>query len=104
MLARNEDIEGAVHTIKSIETHFNKWFHYPYIMLNEQPFDDSFIDRINKVVSGPVNFGTIPPEMWGFPTGMDEARAKASMKKQGDRGIKYGGLESYHHMCRFFAG
>lgn len=104
MLARNEDIEGAIHTINSIETRFNKWFHYPYILLNEQPFNGSFIERINEVASGPVQFGTVPTEMWGFPAGMDQARAKASMKKQGDRGIKYGGVESYHHMCRFFAG
>lgn len=104
MLARNDDIEGAIHTIDSIESHFNKWFHYPYILLNDLPFNDTFINRIEKAASGNVQHGTIPPNMWGFPSGMDQARAKASMRMQGNRGVKYGDVESYHHMCRFFAG
>lgn len=104
MLARNEDLGGAIHTIQSLEARFNRWFHYPYVFLNDQAFDDTFIKSVSEMVSGPVHFGTVPPAMWGFPAEMDEMRAKAAMKEQGDHGVKYGALESYHHMCRFFAG
>ncbi|KAG0675279.1 alpha-1,2-mannosyltransferase (Kre5) [Kluyveromyces marxianus] len=29
MLTRNEEIKGVVHTIRSVERHFNQWFEYP---------------------------------------------------------------------------
>ena len=104
MLARNKERQGATRSVKSLEKHFNRWFHYPIVFLNDEPWKEDFIDALTKVASGNVTFEQIPKGSWGFPDWMDQDMAKESMKKQKDRGVLYGGLESYHHMCRFYSG
>ena len=104
MLARNKELEGAVKSVKSIEKQFNRWFHYPIIFLNDQPWDQAFIEALSEVASGEVKFEVIGPAMWGFPEWMDPDDARRSMKKQEAAGIMYAGMESYHHMCRFNSG
>lgn len=42
MLARNSDIDGAVRSIRALEDRFNRNYGYPYVFLNEVPFDDDF--------------------------------------------------------------
>lgn len=37
MLARNGDLDDVRHTINSVEDRFNRWFHYPYVFLNDEP-------------------------------------------------------------------
>ena len=106
MLARNNEKLGAVKSIESIEKQFNRWFHYPIIFLNDKPWEDDFIDALTRVASGKVQFEVVSKDsgMWGYPDWMDTVEARAAVDKQGARGIKYGGLESYHHMCRFNSG
>lgn len=107
VLSRNKELEGMVQSIKSIERHFNRWFHYPYVFLNDDEFNSTFKETIRKHVSAPVEFGLIEPEMWGFPDWVNKTQAKEAIDRQGDQGdeaIMYGGLESYHHMCRFYSG
>jgi mannosyltransferase len=104
MLARNRELEGAVKSVKSIEKQFNRWFKYPIVFLNDEPWDQAFIDALTQVASGNVTFDTIPKDMWGFPDWMDQNEARKKMKQQEERGVMYAGLESYHHMCRFNSG
>lgn len=104
MLTRNEDLEGVVTSLRSFERHFNRWFHYPYIFLNDKEFNSTFKEVIQKHVSSPVQFGKVGPELWDFPTWADRSTVEEGIALQGDRGIMYGGLESYHHMCRFYSG
>ena len=40
--ARNSDLNGIVVSMKQMEDRFNKKFHYDYIFLNEQPFEQNF--------------------------------------------------------------
>lgn len=40
--ARNGDLNGVVTSIKQMEDRFNKKFQYPYVFLNEEPFDEGF--------------------------------------------------------------
>jgi mannosyltransferase len=87
-----------------MERHFNRWFHYPYVFLNDGDFNSTFKDEVRKHVSSPVEFGKIDPTMWGFPDWVDTNVAKEGIRKQGDAAIMYGGMESYHHMCRFYSG
>ncbi len=104
VLARNQELEGVVQSIKSMERHFNRWFHYPYVFLNDGDFDQTFKETIVNHTSARVEFGKIDPVMWGYPDWVDLETAKEGIRKQGDAAIMYGGMESYHHMCRFYSG
>ncbi|KAK0629018.1 nucleotide-diphospho-sugar transferase [Bombardia bombarda] len=104
MLARNSELIKALRTVHSIEKHFNQWFHYPIVFLNDEPWSDEFINAMNATVSGEARFEIIPKSEWLFPDWMDTKAAKESIAKQGRDGILYGGLETYHHMCRFYSG
>ncbi|KAH8705078.1 putative alpha-1,2-mannosyltransferase [Talaromyces proteolyticus] len=104
VLARNKELEGVIQSIKSIERHFNRWWHYPYVFLNDGDFEQEFKDTVQNYTSAPVEFGKIDSSMWGFPDWVDHDVAKEGIRKQGDAAIMYGGMESYHHMCRFYSG
>ncbi|KAK5002645.1 hypothetical protein LTR28_011153 [Elasticomyces elasticus] len=90
--------------MKSIERHFNRWFHYPYVFLNDGDFNSTFKETVQNYTTSVVEFGKIDPSMWGYPDWVDERVAKEGIAKQGDDAIMYGGMESYHHMCRFYSG
>lgn len=104
VLARNKELEGVIESIKSVERHFNRWFHYPYVFLNDGAFNQTFKDTVRNYTSSDVEFGEIGPEHWGYPDWVDVNVAKEGIRKQGDQAIMYGGMESYHHMCRFYSG
>lgn len=104
VLARNKELDGVIQSIKSMERHFNRWFHYPYVFLNDGDFNSTFKETITNYTSAPVEFGKIDPSMWGFPDWADPAHFKEGIARQGDEAIMYGGIESYHHMCRFYSG
>jgi mannosyltransferase len=104
MLARNSELEGVLYSIDSIERHFNRWFNYPYVFLNDEMFNSTFKAAIINATSSPVQFGKVDKTMFGFPDWVDQSWAKEGIASQGDRAIMYGGLESYHHMCRFYSG
>jgi alpha 1,2-mannosyltransferase len=42
ILARNSDLAGTVRSIREIEDRFNRRYRYPYVFLNDEPFDDKF--------------------------------------------------------------
>lgn len=104
VLARNQELEGVIQSIKSMERHFNRWFNYPYVFLNDGDFNSTFKETIRNHTSSPVEFGKIDPTMWGYPDWVNHEVAKEGIRKQGDKAIMYGGMESYHHMCRFYSG
>ncbi|KAK7516474.1 alpha-1,2-mannosyltransferase Kre5 [Phyllosticta citriasiana] len=104
VLARNKELDGVIQSIKSIERHFNRWFHYPYVFLNDGEFNETFKETVLNHTSATVEWGKIDDSMWGYPDWVDEEVAKEGIRKQGDQAIMYGGMESYHHMCRFYSG
>lgn len=104
MLARNADLPGALRSIASVERHFNQWFHYPFVFLNDEPWDGDFVAAASAAVSGGARFEVVPKEEWTFPAWVDVQDARRSIAEQGRWGVMYGGKESYHHMCRFFSG
>ncbi|RKF78171.1 O-glycoside alpha-1,2-mannosyltransferase-like protein 4 [Golovinomyces cichoracearum] len=104
VLARNKELDGVIQSMKSIERHFNRWYNYPYVFLNDAEFNSTFKETVANYTSSSVEFGTIDPKMWGFPDWIDPKVAKEGIAKQGDAAIMYGGMESYHAMCRFYSG
>ena len=104
VLARNKELEGVIQSMKSIERHFNRWFNYPYVFLNDGEFNDTFKEMVANYTDSTVEFGQIDQSMWGFPDWVDPEVAQEGIRRQGDAAIMYGGMESYHHMCRFYSG
>lgn len=104
VLARNSEIEGVSQSISSLERHFNRWFNYPYVFLNDEPFNSTFKQAIMNLTSSKVEFGMIDERDWNFPEWADEEQVAEAIAQQGDRAIMYGNMESYHKMCRFYSG
>lgn len=104
VLARNKEIDGVLESMRTLERHWNRWFHYPYVMLNDQPFNSTFKEAIRNATESDVQFGLIEPNVWNFPEWADEEDINEGIAKQGDRAIMYGGMASYHRMCRFYSG
>jgi len=110
LLARNSDLNGVISSLKQMEDRFNKKFQYPYIFLNEKPFDDGFKKfvgkpfslkdfnlrdflprRVTELTDADVKFGLIPKEHWEQPPEIDEERATASRNKMVQENVIYGG-------------
>jgi len=104
ILARNKELDGVIQSMKSFERHFNRWFNYPYVFLNDGEFNQTFRDTVRNYTKSDVEFGMVGPDMWGYPDWIDPKVAKEGIAKQGDNAVMYGGLESYHAMCRFYSG
>lgn len=106
MLARNTDVDGAVHSVTSVQRQFNERFDYPWVFLNNELWSEEFVRRVKEAgVGADMIFETIPASMWGYPAWIDRDVARDridDMQRQG--GIPYAGTESYHHMCRFQSG
>jgi len=94
----------VLQSIRHMERHFNRWFHYPYVFLNDGEFNDEFKDTVLNYTTSMVEFGQIDPRHWGFPEWADADEVEEAIAKQGDQAIMYGGMASYHHMCRFYSG
>jgi alpha 1,2-mannosyltransferase len=103
-LARNGDVWEIVKSIRDVEDRFNRNYHYDWVFLNDQPFDDTFKKVTTALVSGTTHYGMIPREHWSYPEWIDEEKARKVREDMRDRKIIYGDSESYRHMCRFESG
>lgn len=104
VLARNSEVEDVIKSMESLERHFNQWYHYPWVFLNDVPFNEQFKTEVVKHTKSEVEFGTIESEKWDFEPSIDRKLIEESIQSQGDRRVLYGNLESYHKMCRFYSG
>lgn len=108
ILCRNTDRKEMAQTLISFENRFNRQFRYPYVFLNDEPFEDVFKEQILSIVSGGSNamvkFGLVPKEHWSYPSWIDQKLAEKNRNDMKSRRIMYGGSESYRFMCRYFSG
>ncbi|KAI8884585.1 glycosyltransferase family 15 protein, partial [Backusella circina FSU 941] len=104
VLARNTDLFGLRESMRMMEDRFNRKFNYPWVFLNDEPFDEKFKEWTTGIASGETYYGTLEHEMWGYPDWIDQEKAKKNREKMEQDGIIYGGSESYRHMCRFQSG
>jgi alpha 1,2-mannosyltransferase len=49
MLCRNEEVDGAVKSIRELEDRFNHKYHYPWVFLNEVEFTEDFKKCVRTV-------------------------------------------------------
>ncbi|KAK6460711.1 alpha-1,2-mannosyltransferase, partial [Scheffersomyces coipomensis] len=103
-LARNSDLFALLDSIRQVEDRFNRKFHYDWVFLNDQPFDDAFIEATTALCSGKTKYGLIPKENWGYPAWIDQEKAALTRERMREAKIIYGHSESYRHMCRFESG
>ncbi|PVZ98392.1 hypothetical protein BB558_004289 [Smittium angustum] len=100
-LTRNTDLFGVRKTMREIEDRFNRKYNYPYIFLNDVPFNDEFKRGVLDMTSANVTFGVVEGEAWGYPEYVDKNKAKEAREKAD---YINGGSESYRFMCRFQSG
>ncbi len=103
-LARNGDLYELVESIREIEDRFNRKFHYDWVFLNDDVFDDNFKKVTSALVSGKTHYGKINKDQWGFPEWIDTDKAAKVRKEMHDKKIIYGDSISYRHMCRYESG
>ena len=107
MLARDTEVDGAIASVRSVQEQFNVNFGYPWVFLNDEEWSEEFKEKVGQEIGQEVDvrFEQIPSGMWGYPEWIDQERAKEDMQAMArNKNIKYGGSESYHHMCRFQSG
>lgn len=100
VLARNDDRIGIRNAMRQLEDRFNNKYNYPYVFLNDEPFDDDFIEYTSGLASGEVHYGLIDESMWGYPDWIDQEKAQRGREAMEEEDIPYGESESYRHMCR----
>jgi len=103
-LCRNNDVNGVVSSIQQMEDRFNRRYHYPWVLLNEEPFTEEFKERVKVLTDAPVHFGLIQPEHWYQPEWIDEDLARRGRLRMMEQGVIYGGSVPYRNMCRFNSG
>lgn len=103
-LVRNEELEGMIDSIESLEDRYNLNFNYDWVFMNEKPFTKEFKDKISDAVSGRAIFVKIPNKYWSLPSSIDYSKMKSSFKKLSQLKIMYANLLSYRFMCRFNSG
>lgn len=101
-LARNGDLWHMVDSIRHVEDRFNHKYHYDWVFLNDEPFDDNFKEVTSSLISGTTHYGLIPKEHWSFPEWIDQDKAATTREEMKD--VIYGDSISYRHMCRFESG
>lgn len=108
MLARNSDVNDAVFAIRSLEEQFNgrREHPYPWIFLNEVPFDDEFRTRVSAATKAEVQFGLIKPDEWYQPDWIDEELVQEGKNRLGSLSIPvpYYDSSTYRNMCRYNSG
>lgn len=103
-LARNNDIWELLESIRQVEDKFNHQFHYDWVFLNDDDFDEEFKRETTRMVSGTTHYGKIDHSQWSFPEWIDVDKAAETRRKMKEAKIIYGDSISYRHMCRFESG
>ncbi|GAA5882615.1 hypothetical protein JCM16303_002073 [Sporobolomyces ruberrimus] len=103
-LVRNNERESMRDSMRSIEMRGNRRWGYPWVFMNDEPFDQEFMDGVKSITRSEVHFHVIPKEHWSYPEWINQTYAAEERQKMVDENVIYGGSESYRHMCRFNSG
>lgn len=103
-LVRGAEAAAIGRSIAQFEKKFNSKFLYPYTFINDVPFTDAFKERMRKFTLAPMNFVTIPAELWDKPESIDKDKERKAMDILASKDVSYAKKASYHNMCRFYSG
>lgn len=104
MLVRNSELEGALQSMRSLEDRFNKDYRYPWVFLNEVPFDEDFKERTTLMASSKTYYELIPESDWEPPSYISESKIEENIQESIKNGIIYGFSRAYRNMCHFNSG
>ena len=104
MLVRNQELEGALDSMRSLEDRFNRKYHYDWVFLNDVPFTEEFKEATTFMASGNTKYGLIPPDDWNCPSWINQTQYEINLEKMNRDGVLYGDSKSYRNMCRFNSG
>lgn len=104
MLVRNEELEGALDSMRQLEDRFNRRYHYDWVFLNDVPFTEEFKEATTLMASGEAKYSMIPPEDWNCPNAINQTQYEYNLAKMQEDGVLYGDSKSYRNMCRFNSG
>ncbi|KAF8520399.1 nucleotide-diphospho-sugar transferase [Hysterangium stoloniferum] len=97
MLVAPSRMTQAVVSIRNIEDRFNRRLKYPYVILTEATITDELRDKLNYVTEGRGTFASLPEDMWGPPSYLDQAKMDEAQRTLGF-------TLGYRSMCRFYSG
>ncbi|GAA5908386.1 hypothetical protein JCM6882_007923 [Rhodosporidiobolus microsporus] len=103
-LVRNSEREAMRDSMRHLESRFNKKYGYPWVFMNDEPFDEDFKKGVMSMTRSEIFFHTIPKEHWSYPSWINQTYAAEERQKMVNENVIYGGSESYRHMCRFNSG
>ncbi|KAK9897839.1 glycosyltransferase family 15 protein [Cystobasidium minutum MCA 4210] len=105
VLARNSDLWSIMESIRFMEDRFNRKFNYPYVFLNDVPFDDNFKKYTSGIISGKAEYGLIPKSQWkDHGDWIDEEKATKAREEMAKNNVIYGDSVPYREMCRYQSG
>ncbi|ORX43919.1 glycosyl transferase [Piromyces finnis] len=100
ILCQNKDQEKLIKTIHELEDTFPH--NYPYILLNDVPFTETFKTAISSAVRTRAHFGLIDKKYWSFPKGITKKDVGKNLIP--GQFVLFNDRISYRHMCRFESG
>ena len=103
VLIRNNELATWLDTMYLFELNFNVGRNYPYLFVNDEPFNVTFKARVRSLTNATCKFVQVPTEYWTVPEWIDRQRMNASMRGWLSKVFR-GTMMSYHHMCRFYSG
>ncbi|ELU39296.1 glycosyltransferase family 15 protein [Rhizoctonia solani AG-1 IA] len=101
-LARNSDLAGVMQSMKHMEDRFNKKFNYPYVFLNDVPFDkfsSATPSHTSQLTNANISYGVIESSHWNQPDWINEEQAKANRQWFKDNDIIYGVHDEVGYQC-----
>lgn len=93
-----------VQSMRQLEQRWNHKYNYSWIFFNDEPFDDHFKQLTQAATQAECKYELIPPEHWEPPPWIDLDRFEQSLHRLEQENVRYGGLPSYHKMCRWNSG
>lgn len=104
-LVRNEDLDGIIKSIQTLQETFNNEFNYPYTFLNDDEFTEEFKKGILNALpaKASVRFGKIEDSDWEMPAWIDIGDYQKKMEALDEQGVGHAKQLSYHNMCRYYS-